>query len=898
MTAPVSLVEALRDRYTIERELGRGGMATVYLAQDLRHRRRVAVKVLRPELGAVVGTERFLAEIEVTANLQHSHLLPLFDSGEANGLLYYVMPFVDGETLRHRLSRERQLGIDETVRITRAVASALDYAHRRGVIHRDLKPENILLREGEPLVADFGIALALSNAAGERITQSGISLGTPQYMSPEQAAGDRMIDSRSDQYSLACVVYEMLAGEPPHTGPTVQAVVSKVMSEEPRPIEMIRNTVPEELSSALAKALAKVPADRFGSVREFANALEEPPASIGEARHRARQPTRRSRGPHWPLRLAVASAALLALSTATLALLHFRASPAELSTVQLQLLPPEHTSFTSFAMSPDGRRIAFTAADSTGRTRLYVRALDGDISEPLRDTDVASYPFWSPDSRLIGFFADNKLKKIDPNGGAPITLCPLLTAQGGPRGGTWNSQGIILFAVSEFHPAPIYQVSDQGGEARPVTTLEASLAQSHHFWPTFLPDGRHFVYYTSNNNFEDSTGVWVASLDQSDARFLFRSETGVIYAGSGSRGTHGHLLFARDGQLVARDFDTRALRVGDAMPIAPRVGSAAGNMAGGQAKVSASENGVMVYGFGGGESQLTWVDRKGTELGTIGPVGIDVDFRISPNGRRVAAQRENSFGKSDIFLLDVGGGPTSRLTFGPSYSAAPVWSPDGQRIAFFANRDGRWSIWQKSSTAEGEEELLLKSPGTDLVPNDWSPEGKHLLFSEIAGGVGDICVLTRGQAPQDSVCAAPFANSPATENFARFSPDGRWVAYYSNQSGRFEINVRKFPPQETGAGGQPVSLNGGIEPRWSGNEIFYIAPDNTLMAQRVRTSPTFESVGAPQPLFRTRPVGVLRYDVTADGQRFLVAVPTDEARGAPLTVVLNWPEQLNRTARK
>ena len=903
MNTAAQLTNALAGRYTIEREIGAGGMATVYLAQDVKHRRRVAVKVLRPELAAVVGTERFLAEIAVTASLQHPHLLPLFDSGEANGLLYYVMPYIEGETLRRRLARERQLSVEEAVRITRAVASALDYAHRRNVIHRDLKPENILLHEGEPLVADFGIALALSNAGGERITQSGISLGTPQYMSPEQAAGDRQIDARSDVYSLGTVLYEMLAGEPPHAGPTVQAVISKVLAEEPRPINVLRKTVPDVVSAALERALAKVPADRFASAGEFAAQL-----SLSEEGATTARPTRSradttdvhvSRSTLW---IAAGIGIMLAAAATALGLKSLRSSTSLPALTRLELLPPEHTSFAEIAISPDGRRIAFTAADSAGHARLYVRALDATAAQALAGADGAQHPFWSPDSRQIGFFADDKVKKIDADGGEPFTVCPLVNSRGGPGGGTWSPSGVIVFGVVQFHSAPLYQVSDRGGEPRPVR-LERGGDQSNHFWPSFLPDGRHFLYLVLNSANEDSTGAWVASLDGDEARFLGKAEASAVFARSPGAppSAAGHLLFVRDGALLAEPFDPRTrTAVGDPVPIASRVGAAHGER-GGLAKISVSENGILVYGAGSGVSQLTWIDRRGAPIGTLGSSGIHIAFRISPDGRRVAVQRENVFGRAQLYMMPVGGGPMSQLTFEPFYHAEPVWLPDGTRVTYFVQRDEHWSLWEKATTGEGDPAPLFKSSHDDFVPDDWSPDGRRLLYTDIhaTGSTteDDLCVFTRKETPSDSACAAPFARTPANENFARFSPDGRWVAYYTNQSGKYEIYVRPFPPTTTGSGGKQVSSNGGIEPRWRGNEIFYISPDNMLMAVPVKTGPVFEMTGAPHPLFRTRPAGVERYDVTADGQRFLVAVPADESWGGPATVVLNWPEELKRGGR-
>jgi serine/threonine-protein kinase len=478
---------ALAGRYSIEHEIGVGGMATVYRARDIKHDRRVALKVLKPELGAVLGTERFLAEIRVTANLQHPNLLPLFDSGEADGLLFYVMPFVEGESLRACLNREKQLPVDEAVRLAVAVASALDYAHRHGVIHRDLKPENILLHERQPLVADFGIALAVSNAGGNRITQTGLSLGTPQYMSPEQATGDRTIDGRTDIYSLAAVLYEMLTGDPPHTASTAQAVIAKVLTDRPRGVRASRQSIPVHVEAAIAHALEKLPADRFHSAQEFADALTgrnayTPDATLVAAQRKESWVSSRTT----LLALAAAVGAFAGLA----AFGWLRSLPGANIYLETQLLPPAGRRFgmsaADFALSPDGLRLAFVAGTGQGSgNALWIRALDTLDAFELRGTEHASMPFWSPDGRTLGFFSDGYLKTIPSIGGGIRTLCPAP----GPLGGSWGSEGWIVFATGRSGVSGRMNVALPTGKCRILAGHMPAMLRR----PMFLPDGVHFL---------------------------------------------------------------------------------------------------------------------------------------------------------------------------------------------------------------------------------------------------------------------------------------------------------------------------------------------------------------------------------------------------------------------
>ena len=425
-----------------------------------------------------------------------------------------------------------------------------------------------------------------------------------------------------------------------------------------------------------------------------------------------------------------------------------------------------------------------------------------------------------------------------------------------------------------------------------MPTLEAFSNPAFRYWPSFMPDGRHFLYWAFNLVDPDRTGIYLGSLDAPDARLLVRADTAAAYARDAARGT-GYVLFVRERTLMAQAFDPRRLEMtGDAVPIAQRVGVGLSTY---RSKFSTSENGVLVYGAGSGTSQLLWFDRTGTPLGSLGPPGTHIDFRISPDGHRVAAQREVEPGRTHIFLLELARGMSVRFTFEPTNHSAPVWAPDGSRLTFFKVRDGRWSIWEKASSGAGAQRLLL-STSNDLVPNDWSPDGKFLLYSERAPDTrADLWVLAARGVGSDQPRGTPFVRTQWDEHVARFSPDGRWVVYQSNQSGRDEIYVRKFPAVDSGPGGKLISTDGGIQPRWPrrGKEIFYIGSDNMLMAVDVRSGATIE-VGVPRPLFPTRPVGVGRYDVTADGQRFLVATPTDEAVSAPVTVVLNWFGEVRR----
>jgi serine/threonine-protein kinase len=598
-------VSALADRYRIERELGSGGMATVYLAEDLKHHRRVAVKVLRPELAAVLGGERFLKEIEVTASLQHPSILALYDSGEADSFLYYVMPYIEGESLREKLNREKQLSIEETIAITKSVAAALQYAHERAVIHRDIKPENILLHSGQALVADFGIALAVTHAGGTRLTETGLSLGTPEYMSPEQAAGDRELDARSDVYSLGCVVYEMLVGDAPHTGSTVQAIVAKVLSEQPTPIERSRPTVPVNVRAAVWRALAKTPADRFPSPTQFVEALTNPAFRLPTGMDVVVS----SSSAHWKQRLALPLAAVAVLLGALALWGWLREAPAgAVSRFRLELastVPLEAASGTSIAVSPDGSRFVYVGDGP----RLYVRSMDQLTETLIPGTDGAYNPIFSPDGEWVAFGTDGAIKKVALAGGPPVTI---FETPGLVGGGSWGADDRLLF------PSPtgpgLVTIPASGGTPRIVVAPDAESGESY-LTPDLLP---------------------------------------------------GEVFVRGDGSMHAAPFDLRRVAVtGSAMPVVENVRLKGGMVA----EYAVSPSGTLVYmPATGGVRNLVLVDRTGLSRPLTDVARAFYGPRFSPDGRRVAVTVFEG-GTRDVWLYDIQRSPSARAEAARSISS-------------------------------------------------------------------------------------------------------------------------------------------------------------------------------------------------------------------------------------
>jgi serine/threonine-protein kinase len=875
MDALAQLNSALSGRYAIDREIGRGGMATVYLARDVKHDRRVALKVLNPELGAVLGVERFLSEIRVTANLQHPNLLPLFDSGEADGLLFYVMPYVEGESLRARLAREKQLPIDEAIRFATAIAGALDYAHRHGVIHRDLKPENILLHDGQPLVADFGIALAVSNAGGERVTQTGLSLGTPQYMSPEQATGDRGIDGRTDIYSLGAITYEMLAGEPPHVGNSAQAIIARLMTEDPRPLIVARRTVPPYVDVAVQRALEKLPADRFVTAHEFAEALQgrgqaattpgSRSATTGPARGRV------ARVLASPLFWAAAFAlAILA------ALWDRRALTREQPGLTVRFAPslPAGVRLATnaryghiVAISPDGKYVAFTRYASAG-SALSVRGSDQLESRPLAGTDGAAQPFFSLDGAWIGFFVGSQLKKVSLDGAIVVPIADLRSSL--PFGATWTRDDRIVVALG----GKLAVVQASGGGVRFITG-PVSGASFNLRWPMALGDGKH-VLMSAWTGSPTSSRLVTVSLENGDTQDL-----GL--PGSSPLGVFdGNLIYANGtGALMAVRFDERHIRAtaGSAALVLDHV--SIGFTGASRAAVSAS--GSLVYQTGESAQQLVLADAKGAVRVLVPQARNYLQARVSPDGRRIALSVASGT-STDIQIYEIATGTLTRLTTEGATNDRPEWSPDGRRVLFRSDRIASLnSLWWQPIDASGPAQLLPGSGRADVWEGVVAPDGRTLLYR--TGTTLSADIWTR-QLKGDTT-AKPFVQTPFTEWAARFSPDGKWVAYASDESGTgYQIYVKPFP----GPGPRvPVSVNGGETPMWArdGHHLFYVKDQQVIVAA-VTLSPTFAVLA--QQVFAEGDYSFLpghaSYDVTLDGKGLLLLKPV--GGDSPLIIAQGW----------
>ena len=887
LETPTRLAEALADRYRIERELGAGGMATVYLAHDLRHDRSVAVKVLRPELAAVIGAERFLAEIKTTAALQHPHILPLFDSGQADSFLFYVMPLIEGESLRDRLKREHQLPVDDAVRLAKEIGSALGYAHRHGVIHRDIKPENILLHDGSALVADFGIALAVSQAGGNRMTETGLSLGTPSYMSPEQAAGERSLDARSDVYSLGCLLYEMLAGEPPHTGPTMQAVIAAVVTKEPEQLSARRRSVPANVNAAVHTALAKLPADRFATADAFVRALSEAATgavTVPAAAFAGSGEIARSRS-----RPALAAAAMLLLAgLAAWGWLRPREHPF-MNRYPLFLRANEGIATAALgghvAISPNGRRIVYMGRGE-GNTRLWVKDADQLSPTVLQGTDGASSPFFSPDGRQLGFVKDGRTVRILPlEGGSPLTL----TDSANATAADWGSDGYVYFEVD----SGISRIRATGGRTEPVYKFPAGEHVLGAEWPVVLPGARGLLFRRRREgqgpaDFE----IMAMALPNGQPHSLIRGLY-ARYAGT------GHLVvMAADGKLLVVPFDLGKLAL-SGPPSALYEGLEKNAFS---AEVALSESGTLIYPTASQASarEAVWVTRDGL------PSQVDSAWRmegtinslaLSPNGKAIAVELARN-GKSDIWVKQLPGGPFSRITFGDTVFFRPSWSADGSRVFYLGDRgDGGGNLLSKRADGVGAAVRIFRSK-LGFGQGFESPDGKWMIARSVvtAEGNGDIFAQHVGDTATVSLVA-----TPARELAPAISPDGKWLAYASDESGTSEVYVRPFP--EVASARWQVSTAGGTSPLWShsGKEIFFSNAHGNLVAAQVKTSPSF-TVDAQKSLFPLAPftfaAPVQVYAVSPDDKRFLMMRETVAGESGLLVVNEHWFEELRARAQK
>jgi len=678
--------------YEVTEKLGAGGMGEVYRARDTRLGRDVAIKVCKEQF-----TERFEREARAIAALNHPNICTLYDVGPN----YLVMEYVEGETLRG------PVGVEEALPLAKQICEALEAAHEKGIVHRDLKPANIKVTpEGKVKVLDFGLAKAFGPEGPDAPTETQAIVGTAPYMSPEQAQG-KGVDRRTDIWAFGCVLYELLAGQ------RAFGTLAAALQAEPDWGALPEST-PAHVRAVLRRCLQKDRAERLHDIADARLELKEAPAPVLMS-------VARPRTLPWMIAAALATAIALLL-----AVIHFREAKPEQQVVRLTLLPPEKSSFNEIAVSPDGRRVAFTARDAEGKSRLWVRPLDALSAQALGGTDGAQYPFWSPDSQWIGFFAEGKLKKVEVSGAPP----QVIANAGAPRGGAWNHDGVIVFAPNVT--GPLMQVLASGGEPKAVTEVDASHQESFHRWPQFLPDGRRFLYFIQSGQPEHE-GIYAGSLDSKQKTRLLMSTSSGTYG-------MGHLLVLRERALLAQRFDADKLHLaGEAFPVAELAGVGTSFRRPG---ISLSETGVLVYHAAGGDSRrLQWFDRSGKRLETVGPPGDFLSLDLSPDGRRVATQRvDPQTGNTDIWLFDLARGASTRFTFHPAIDGAPVWSPDGRRIAFRSTREGAFHLYQKDASG-AEEELLLKTP-SNKYPTGWSPDGRCLLYSEQAPRTStDLCLL-------------------------------------------------------------------------------------------------------------------------------------------------------------
>jgi Tol biopolymer transport system component len=879
----MSMIGKTLGHYRVGEQLGRGGMGEVYLADDLNLNRKVALKFL-PEAFAADPERmaRFEREAKLLASLNHPNIAAIYGLEQAEGKRFLVLELVEGETLAQRLSKGA-LSVEEALGICRQIADALEAAHEKGIIHRDLKPANVMITEGDKVkILDFGLAKALSDETQsvdssqsptltEAMTRPGVILGTAAYMSPEQAKG-KAVDKRADIWAFGCILYECLTGKRAFEGETVTETLAAVLTRDPE-----WEKAPAQAQPLLRRCLERDPKKRLRDIGEAMAWIESSPEST---------PAKRS------LPWLAWTVAVVAVAVAIAAVIMPRMTPQPPAppVARFAVTAPQGatvvTEGTSAAVSPDGRRLVFTVVDDSGTMRLCIRALDSFSSQLLAGTEGALLPFWSPNSRFIAFFAEGKLRKVAASGGTPEVVCDAPSG----RGGTWSKDDMIIFAP--LATGPLLMVSADGGEPAEVARPDAARGQTGFRFPCFLPDGRHYLYISVPRK-KEGYDVYLGELDSKQHKQIMVSDGAPVYV------EPGHLIFVRGNRLVAQNFDRLRQRpTGRIVPLdsAPPISGFDG-----APLLSASDNGVLIHSeTNSPDTQLVWLDRTGRLLDSL-PLApaTNESLTLSPDGRWATVTRRNSPTGHDLWLVDLQRSVATRLTFDGQvafggYNTAPVWSPDSNRVAYMCNQSGLYDVYQVLTNGTGRPEPLVQSNVIFKNPAAWSPDGKYLVWSQnVESTQWDLWLLPM----QGDRKPVPYLRTPFDENLASISPDGRWLAYDSNETGRSEIYVRSFPePGEK----HRVSISGGTSAQWSrdGRELLIWTSGQmaytigSIFIVDVQTSPSFKA-GTPRLLFRPRQ-DLAGIAATADLKRFLAAVPVEGSALPGITVIVNWQTGLKK----